>query len=995
MKIFLLALALTFLALFPTYSSDPVRLPSVLRIGVYDNPPKIGISPAGKPYGFHIDVLKAILEGSGIKPEYVPGTWEEGLARLASGQIDVMPDVAFSADRAKSFDFNNESALLNWAVVYAATGSSIETIIDLNGKTVAVMRDSIHTTGEHGIVTMAADYGIACKYLYLDSYEDCFKALADRRADAAVVNRLFGLMNESDKGIYRTSIIFNPSQIRYAFRKGSPGNAGLIAFFDQRLKSLREDKNSAYYTAFNRYLMPQISKEKKHPGWINTMILLAIALSIVALLLLSSVGMPKRNRKQLRSFFEEFKSMGDIRADIIDSTLISYSLFSVPLLLSLVYHIATTGIDAFVWVYTPLLVLPGLVALLRKRIAVKSKIALLLFFLFSTGTVVLAARSNIGIGFSYFFSAGIIATILYGRQAGITALAAGLVIAVAFGVLVSQGLLQIDQSFTSFFTAPSSWIFTVITFFMMFFTIISGLQKFYGSLMDAVENLERRIAERTDYIDTINKNLQMEIQEHQKSEAMLEIARAEAERANNARTNFFSGMSHEIRTPLNAILGYSQILIRDKSLSGESRREIETINASGEHLLSLINQVLEMSKIEAGKAEASIAPCSVPAILRDLKNMFAMSAAQKGLEFSVDIPANVPPFILTDEAKLKQILINLIGNAIKFTETGSVKVEVAVIADASDRLAFKVSDTGGGIAAEDIQKIFRPFEQTGAGRAKGGTGLGLPISQKYCRLLGGELEIKSAPGEGTSFAFSIDAPPCAAGSATVESESRIDGILKGIAPRVLIVDDRETNRDILMKLLEPLGFPTAQAANGTEALEMIESWNPAIILLDLVMPGISGKDLIRIIRADPAKDRIKIIVVTASVLDNESENVLKIGADAFIRKPFREKVVLEAIGKLAGLEYRYADADEAPGRGHDEEAALAARLAALPRALSSTLSDSIRAGDLEEVKALADSIIKVDAALARGIRKMAENFQIKRLMDMANSISQGSPDSSA
>ena len=987
MKLFLLALAAAFLILFPANSSEPINLPSTLRIGVYDNPPKIGISSTGKPFGFHIDLLEAILEGSGVKPDYVSGTWEEGLARLASGEIDVMPDVAYSADRGKSFDFNNESALLNWAVVYAATGSSIETITDLNGKTVAVMRDSIHTSGEHGIVAMAADYGIECHFIYLDSYEDCFKALGDGRAAAAVVNRLFGLMNEAANGIYRTSIIFNPSQIRYAFRKGSPENAGLIALFDRRLKSLREEKSSAYYSAFNRYLVPQISKEKQHPSWITTMMLLAIALSIVALLLLSSFGTPKRNHKQIRRFFEEYKSMGDIRADIIDSTLISYSLFSVPLLLSLLYHIESVGFSAFVWFYTPLLVLPGLVTLVRRRISVKAKSALLLFFLFSTGTVVLAARSNIGIGFSYFFSAGILATILYGRRAGINALAAGLVIAVAFGVLVSRGLLQIDQSFTSFFTAPSSWIFTVITFFMMFFTIISGLQKFYGSLMDAVENLERRIAERTDYIDTINKNLQMEIQEHQKSEAMLAIAKAEAERANNARTNFFSGMSHEIRTPLNAILGYSQILIHDRSLSGESRREIETINASGEHLLSLINQVLEMSKIEAGKAEASIAPCSVPAILRDLKNMFAMSAAQKGLKFFVDIPADVPPLVLTDESKLKQILINLIGNAIKFTETGSVKVEVAVIPDALNRLAFKISDTGGGIAPEDIQKIFRPFEQTGAGRAKGGTGLGLPISQQYCRLLGGELEIQSAPGAGTSFSFSIDAPPHRGEGATAEIEAKVDGILKGIAPRVLVVDDRETNRDILVKILEPLGFPTVQAANGTEALELIESWNPGIILLDLVMPGISGKDLIRIIRADPAKNHIRIIVITASVLDNESETVLKSGADAFIRKPFREKVVLEAIGKLAHLKYRYAEAANEPGHGQNEEAALAARFAALPRSFSSTLSDSIRIGDLEEVKALADSVMAVDPALAESIREMAENFQIKRLMDIANSVS--------
>ncbi|HWP69008.1 MAG TPA: transporter substrate-binding domain-containing protein, partial [Rectinemataceae bacterium] len=649
--IFLFALVIA----LPGWTRGPSPLPSVLRIGVYDNPPKIGISSSRQPYGFHIDVLNALLEGTGIKPEYVIGTWEENLGRLERGEIDMMPDVAYSPGRAKAFDFNNESVLLNWAVVYTAASESLNTIADLDGKRVAVMKDSIHTIGEHGIIGMASDFGIKCRFIYFDSYEETFKAIRQGRADAAVVNRLFGLMNENDDSLVRTSIVFNPSQLKYAFRKSSPANPSLIELFDSRLVRLKERKDSAYYKAFAKYLLLQISKEGRSPEWLGNVVLLAIAIALIMTLFLLSARSGKSENMQMKRFFRENKSMGDIRVSIVDRALVSYSLFSIPLLLSILYHCIVARWDPNIWLYIPTLLLPAIAAMFRKRLSALSKVGIILFFMFIMGVLVFISNGNVGIGFTYFLTAGIVTSLVYGKRAGLAALIAGLVITIGFGILVQDKVIRYEQEMASYFISPSSWIFAVMSFSMMFFTIIGGIEKFYGNLIEAVEHLEQRIDERTKDIDTANKNLQIEILEHRKAEEMLEAARHEAEQANSAKSTFFAGMSHEIRTPLNAILGYSQILLGDKSLSGESKREIETINSSGEHLLGLINQVLEMSKIEAGKTEVYLEPCNVSSVLRHVENMFAITAGKKNIAFSVHIPADLPECVATDESKLKQI----------------------------------------------------------------------------------------------------------------------------------------------------------------------------------------------------------------------------------------------------------------------------------------------------------------------------------------------------
>lgn len=977
-----LVLALVFVASVPAAGLE--ALPSVLRIGVYNNPPKIGISDSGRPYGFHIELIEELLKETGIRPEYVPGTWEECLARLQRGEIDVLPDVAYSAERAESFDFNRESVLTNWAVVYAAKSASLGSIADLDRKRVAVMKDSIHTIGENGILKLAESYGISCDFLYFDSYEETFRAVEKGEADAAIVNRLFGLMNEGTYDVRRTSITFNPSQIRYAFSKSAPGGTALIELFDARLAALKQKSDSVYHRAFSKYLLPQIAKERTVPQWIGNTILLAIAITLVLALFLISSRSGKKEHGQLQRFFREYKSMGDIRVSIADHTLSSYAIFSFPLLLSVLYHLLTVEWSDLIWVYVPVLLTPAIAALFRRRLSINLKTGIVIVSMFATGILTLVFWGNVGTGFMYFLTAGLVVGIVYGKRSGLAVLTLGLVITVILEIIAQNAMIGIREDMISSFLSPSSWLFAIMSFFMMFFTITNGIEEFYTHLIDAVENLEQRIAERTEYIDSINKNLQVEIVEHNKTEEKLEAARLEAEQANKAKSVFLAGMSHEIRTPLNAILGYSQLLMRDKDLSAEARREIETIGTSGEHLLGLINEILEMSKIEAGRVEIHEGICFIPGILKQVRDMFEGTAAGRGIDFSLAVAGNVPGCIVTDESKLKQILINLVGNAFKFTDSGFITIDVSASAEDSGMISFTVSDSGKGIEPENIERIFQPFEQTREGRLKGGTGLGLSISRQYCSLLGGELVAESEIGQGSRFTFTIRAKVCMESEVeTKGSDTATIGIKSGSVPRILVVDDKEANRDILVRMLQPLGFPATAASSGQEALDMVDSWAPDLILLDLIMPDLSGKDVLRILRTDPDKGNIRIIVLTASAQENDKDEVLSLGANAFIRKPFRQNDILDEIGSLFGLEYFHEarKSDDAQAVALTAQG-LAERMAALPEDLIRRLSEGLNMGDLEEVKNLTAEMDSIDPVLAEAIRKMADDFSVGPLLDI-------------
>ena len=383
----------------------------------------------------------------------------------------------------------------------------------------------------------------------------------------------------------------------------------------------------------------------------------------------------------------------------------------------------------------------------------------------------------------------------------------------------------------------------------------------------------------------------------------LNVALHQAESANRAKSIFLANMSHELRTPLNAILGFTQLMKRD-NLIPENQRNLATINRAGQHLLVLINDVLEISRIEAGRTFLKSEPFDLNEILTSVEEMISIKADDKGLQFIIEHASNLPAFVEGDGPHLKQVLINLLGNAVKYTEHGQIALHVI---KRNGEIHFEVTDTGPGIAEQDYERIFQPFYQTQSGIAKGeGTGLGLAISQEYTKMMKGRLQVKSGLGKGSTFTLSLPLPEAKAPVAHT-AERIITGVEKGQQEiRVLIVDDKEDNRELVMQLLEPTGFDLRTANDGQQAIDSFIEWQPHLIWMDMRMPVLDGYQATQQIRGLTGGDKVKIVALTASAFDEERQKIIASGCDDMVKKPLEEANLFSVMGQLLNLPYRYA-----------------------------------------------------------------------------------------
>ena len=708
----------------------PLRAETRVRVGVYENSPKIGYDEAGKPEGIFVDLIGAIAAEEGWTLEYVPGTWGEGLRRLAAGEIDLMPDMALTPEREREFAFPREPVLSSWDQVYARRGSGIRSLPDLEGRRVALLEGSVQ---QDLFRQMVGGFGFGVTLVPLPDYAAAFRAVAQDRADAVVTNRFYGARHAAAAGLEDTAIIFAPSRLYFAAPKA--GDPARLAAIDRHLVAFKRNSASVYFRSLRRWTTDDVSPVV--PRWVAAASVATAALLVAAaawvLLLRRQVSVRtaiiRRRNEQLAIVNRTLRTTG---SSLEPGTVLEEAIRGA---------LELTGCDdGMLCVRDP----EGPRLRVGARVYGGSRSCGAI----ADGPLCDAACPGMPEVVELGRRPAVIPAGAPDARQGCEAMHDPSVRWTAYFPLEAQGLtVGVLCLFSRKDDPPSPRDVDLVQEVCVPVALAMENARLYGQAREHAEELERRVAERT---------------------RELAEARHAAEAADRLKSTFLATMSHELRTPLNSIIGFTGIVAQGLAgpLNEEQKKQLGMVRDSARHLLALINDVLDISKIEAGELVVAAEPYDLPATIRKVAGSVGPLAGKKGLSLTVAVADGVGRMV-GDARRVEQVLLNLLGNAIKFTEAGSVVLTAEPTPDPGGRegagpgpaVRVRVADTGIGIRPEEMTKLFRPFSQieSDLSRKQEGTGLGLAICRRLAALMGGSVEAESRWGEGSVFTLVL---PC-------------------------------------------------------------------------------------------------------------------------------------------------------------------------------------------------------------------------------------------